>query len=155
LEPQGTGFQPIERGFHVLVVDDDQDAAERFCALLRIWGYQSEACCDATTVLQAAWEHHPDCLIIDIDMPGLVGHTLAREVREQPGFDCVILIALSLYSDEAHVRCSREAGFHFHFVKPMGRVPIRRLKYQMETVKELVQLGGETEEQALQNAALH
>src|SRR3954447_24516167 len=106
MEAQGTGSHPTGRGFHVLVVEDDQDAAESLCALLRIWGYECEACNDAIAGLRAAWDHRPDCLLIDIDMPGSVGFTLARKVRMQPGFDRVKLVALTFHAEEAHVRRS-------------------------------------------------
>jgi CheY-like chemotaxis protein len=138
LEALGNGFQPTGRGFHVLVVDDNEDTAEILCALLGIWGYQCRACYNAVAGLRVACELHPDCLIVDIDMPGFAGHTLARQLRLQPGFDRVILLALSFHSDEAHVKCSQEAGFDFHIVKPMDEAQIRRLKKLMGVFYELV-----------------
>ena len=148
MEAQGTGFQATGRGFHVLVVDDNEDTAESLCALLRIWGYQCQACYDAVAGLRAACELPRDCLVVDIDMPGFVGHTLAQKVRTQPGFDRVILVAFTLHSDEAHVQSSREAGFDFHLVKPMEQEQIKRLKKLMDSLSELVQLAGKTEELA-------
>jgi DNA-binding response OmpR family regulator len=146
LEAQGTGFHATGRGFHVLVVDDDQDTAEILCALLRIWGYQSEALYDAIHGLQFACEHHPECLIVDIDIPGFAGHTLARELRLQPGFDRVNLIALSFHSDDAHIRCSLEAGFDFYFVKPMEQAQFRSLKELMGSLSEVVQFTAKTDQ---------
>jgi CheY-like chemotaxis protein len=148
LEAQGTGFQATGRGFHVLVVDDDKDTAESLCALLRIWGYQCQACYEIEAGLRAACELHPDCLVVDIDTPGLVGQTLAQELRIQPGFDRVILVALTFNSDAAHVQCSQEAGFDFHLVKPMVEVQIKWLRRLMDSLNEQVQLAGKTTELA-------
>jgi CheY-like chemotaxis protein len=60
-------------------------------------------------------------------MPGLDGYTLARTVRAQPGLEGAKLIALTAYSDEEDVRCSREAGFDLHLVKPTNPFEIKRL----------------------------
>jgi CheY-like chemotaxis protein len=146
LEAEGPGYQPTGRGFHVLVVDEDRDAAECLCALLRIWGYQSEACYDDTDGLRLACEYQPDCLVVDIDIPDLVGHKLARKLRMHLGLGRVRLVALTLHSDDANVQFSREAGFDFHFVKPMSKFQIQRLKMLMDTLSELVQAEGKTEE---------
>jgi CheY-like chemotaxis protein len=127
LQAQGKGFQPIERGFHVLVVDDNKDAADSLRRLLRIWGYQSEACCDAKTGLRAACELHPDCLIVDIDMPDLVGLRLAREVRTHPGLNPVMLVALTANSNETQVQRLRGAGFDFLLTKTTKPSEIERL----------------------------
>jgi DNA-binding response OmpR family regulator len=126
LEAQGLEDQPTGRRFHVLVVHDDTDIGDRLCALLRIWGYQSEACSDATDGLRLASQLHPDCLVVDADMPGLVSHTLARELRMRPGFDDVTLVALSFHPDDEHVRFARDAAFDFHFIKPMTKRLMRR-----------------------------
>jgi response regulator RpfG family c-di-GMP phosphodiesterase len=83
-------------------------------------------------------------------MPGLDGFRLARAVRAQPGLERAKLIALTAYSDEEYVRCSREAGFDLHLVKPTDPLEIKRL---MDMLNELVQLAGKTQEMIRQNVA--
>ena len=128
LANQGTGSQLTKKKLHVLVVEDNSDAADNLCTLLRLWGYECRAAYDRTAGLQAACEYRPDCLVLDIDMPNLEGYRLARSLRAQPGLDRAKLVALTTYSDEAQIRCAREAGFDFHFVKPIGHLAIERLK---------------------------
>jgi CheY-like chemotaxis protein len=79
-------------------------------------------------------------------MPGLLGHALAQELRVQPSFERVKLVALSFQNDVQHVQYSRESGFDFHFAKPMTKVHIQRLKTLMDNLSGLGQLGGETRE---------
>jgi CheY-like chemotaxis protein len=146
LEAQAPGFQPTGREFHVLVVDDNRDAAESLCALLRIWGYQSEPCDDVVEALRLARELRLDCLVVDVDMPGLIGHALAQGIRMQPGFERVKLVALSFRSDDRHVKSSQNAGFDLHFTKPMSKVQIQRLKTLIDGLSERVQVGSETVE---------
>ena len=122
-----TGFQLSGSALHVLVVDDNRDAADSLCMLLRLWGYDCQVAYDGVAGLRAARDYQPECLLLDIAMPGLDGYTLARAVRAQPGLERAKLIALTAYSDEEYVRCSREAGFDLHLVKPTAPFEIKRL----------------------------
>ena len=101
----------------VLVVDDNQDAADSLAILLRLWGYDCRVSYEGQDALQTAWEFHPDCLILDINMPGMDGCAVARRIRGMPELSGVKLVALTAYSDEVHVRRIWEAGFDYHLVK--------------------------------------
>jgi CheY-like chemotaxis protein len=118
----------------VLVVDDNRDAADSLCMLLKIWGYTCLAAYDGETGLQAASKHQPDCLLLDIAMPGLDGYTVARRVRAQPCLDNARLVALTAFSDETHVRRSQEAGFDFRLVKPTDPLEIKSLMDKLSAV---------------------
>jgi response regulator RpfG family c-di-GMP phosphodiesterase len=61
------------------------------------------------------------------------------------------LIALTAFSDEAYVQCSRKAGFDLHLVKPTDPLEIKR---QMDMLSKVVELAGKTEEMARQNVAV-
>ena len=134
MDNQAQGLQPAGRGLHVLVVDDNRDAADSLCMLLRLWGYECRAAYDGAAGLQAACDYQPDCLLLDIAMPGLDGYTLARRVRAQPSLVRAKLIALTAYSDETHVRRSQEAGFDLHFVKPTDPLDMKRLMDKLSKV---------------------
>jgi CheY-like chemotaxis protein len=84
--------------------------------------------------------------MVDIDMPGLVGHALAQELRVQPDFSRVKLVAMSFHSDDPHVQYCQESGFDFHLANPMTKLQVQRLKTLMEILSEPGQLGGETED---------
>ena len=119
--------------------------------LLRQWGYECRVAYDGAAGLRAACDYQPDCLLLDIAMPGLDGYSLARTVRGQPGLARAKLIALTAFSDEAYVRRSQEAGFDLHLVKPTEPLEIKRL---MDMLSKVVQLAGKTEEMTRQNVAL-
>src|SRR5262245_35005774 len=114
MDPQGTGSRLTRNRLHVLVVDDNRDAADSLCLLLRLWGYDCRVAYDGAAGLRAACDYQPDCWLLDIAMPGLDGYTLARRVRAQPSLVRAKLVALTAYSDETHVRRSQEAGFDLH-----------------------------------------
>jgi CheY-like chemotaxis protein len=134
LEYQAKGLELTKWGFHVLVVDDNRDAADSLCMLLRLWGYSCRATYDGKAGLKAASEHRPDCLLLDIAMPGMDGYTLARRVRAQPCLDNARLVALTAFSDETHVHLSQEAGFDYLFVKPTDPLEIKSLMDKLSKV---------------------
>jgi CheY-like chemotaxis protein len=134
VENQGIGLEPTKSRFQVLVVDDNRDAADSLCVLLRLWGFSCRATYDGNAGLKAASEHRPDCLLLDIAMPGMDGYTVARRVRAQPCLDNARLIALTAFSDETHVRRSQEAGFDFRLVKPTDPLEIKSLMDKLSAV---------------------
>jgi CheY-like chemotaxis protein len=102
--------------------------------LLRLWGYTCRTAYNGLEGLQAASKHRPDCLLLDIAMPGLDGYTLARRVRAQPSLDNARLVGLTAFSDEAHVQLSQEAGFDYHLVKPTDPLEIKTLMDKLSKV---------------------
>jgi two-component system, OmpR family, response regulator len=134
VENQGIGIEPTTSNFQVLVVDDNRDAAHSLCMLLRLWGYTCRATYDGKAGLKAASEDRPDCLLLDIAMPGLDGYTVARRVRAQPCLDNARLVAITAFSDQTHVHLSQEAGFDYHLVKPTDPLEIKRLMDKLSKV---------------------
>jgi CheY-like chemotaxis protein len=97
-------------------------------------GYSCRATYDGKAGLKAASEHRPDCLLLDIAMPGMDGYTLARRVWAQPCLDNARLVALTAFSDETHVLLSQKAGFDYHLVKPTDPQEIKRLMDKLRKV---------------------
>jgi CheY-like chemotaxis protein len=57
-------------------------------------------------------------IVLDIGMPGMDGHEVARRVRQRPGGGNTTLIALTGWGQEEDRRRSQAAGFDHHLVKP-------------------------------------
>lgn len=72
---------------------------------------------DGVSAVAAVAEHHPDLLLVDIEMPGLDGHEAARRARAISPHTHVLV--LSARGDEDAVRGSRLAGACGHMVKSM------------------------------------
>lgn len=140
-----------KHALRVLVVDDNQDAADTLAILLGLWGYDCRVNYDGASVLQSARDFRPNCLLLDINMPGMDGYTVARQIRQQPELASVKLVALTAYSDETHTRRIQEAGFDHHVVKPANLDELERLLAMMN---EVLQLASQTKELAQQNVAL-
>lgn len=102
----------------VLVVDDNRDAAESLAILLRSFGSETCVAFDGPSALRALSEFRPDAVLLDIGMPGMDGHEVARRIRARPEFSHVLLVALTGWGQEEDRRRSRLAGFDHHLNKP-------------------------------------
>ncbi|WP_332853693.1 hybrid sensor histidine kinase/response regulator [Duganella sp. S19_KUP01_CR8] len=115
------------RRLQVLVVDDNQDAADSLAALLEIDGFDAHAVYDGASAIAASAEHPPDLIILDLGMPGMDGYETARAIRQRPGADNILMIALTGWGQGDARRRSGEAGFDHHLVKPVELDQIVRL----------------------------
>src|SRR5437870_4862557 len=96
----------------VLVVDDNVDAADSLAVLLRLQGQEVHAAYDGPTALEVARNCRPDVVLLDVGMPEMDGYEVARRLRQQPGMEHALLIAMTGWGQEEDRRRSREAGFH-------------------------------------------
>jgi CheY-like chemotaxis protein len=102
----------------VLVVDDNRDAAESLCMLLKLLGGDVRVAYDGAEALQTIDSHRPAVVFLDIGMPGMSGHEVARRIRQRPELDGVTLVALTGWGQDEDRRQSSRAGFDFHLTKP-------------------------------------
>ena len=78
----------------VMVVDDVADSAEVLALVLQMDGYTVRAANSAEAALEIVNEFEPLCVLLDINMPGMGGHGLARQLRSLYGGG-IVLIAVT------------------------------------------------------------
>jgi signal transduction histidine kinase/CheY-like chemotaxis protein len=105
-------------GLRVLVVDDNVDAAETLAVLLESLGATVRVAHDGASALAALDTFDPSAMLLDIGMPHMDGHELARRIRLRAEHRDTLLIALTGWGQDQDVKESREAGFDHHVVKP-------------------------------------
>jgi len=110
---------PGSRQQQVLVVDDNQDAADSLAALLDIEGFQVRTVYDGAAAVQAVQQSMPDLVVMDLGMPGMDGCQTARAIRALPGSAGLRMIALTGWGQTDARRRTLEAGFNQHLVKPV------------------------------------
>src|SRR5262245_581519 len=113
--------------YHILVVDDNKDAALSLSALLRIMGHATATASDGLEAITAAETFRPDVALLDIGLPKLNGYEACTRIREQPWGQGMVLIAVTGWGQEDDKRRSREAGFNFHLVKPVDPAALEKL----------------------------
>ena len=121
-EPQRPSIAPRAdalSGCRILVVDDNKDSANSLAMVLRRKANEIRTAYDGLEAVQAAEDFRPELVLLDIGLPKLNGYEVARRIREQPWGEHVILVALTGWGQDEDRRRSQDAGFDFHFVKPV------------------------------------
>jgi signal transduction histidine kinase/CheY-like chemotaxis protein len=108
----------------VLVVEDNADALQSMCDLLRIDGHEVSGESSGTAGLEALLEQWPDVAIVDIGLPGINGFELALAARSR-GY-AGRMIAVSGYGLNEDVRQAMKSGFDLHAVKPVDVQQVRQ-----------------------------
>jgi CheY-like chemotaxis protein len=117
-------------GRRVLVVDDNQDAADTLALLLELMGHQTRTANDGLAALEAAEDFRPDVVLLDIGLPKMNGYDVCRKMREQPWGQRAFLVALTGWGQAEDQRKASEAGFDRHLVKPVEESVLQQLLEQ-------------------------
>ena len=117
----------------VLIVDDNRDAARSLALLLKRYGHVVETADDGPAGLEAARAFAPEIALLDIGLPGMDGHELARHLRADEALRDVVLVALTGYGTESDRLDALEAGFDGHATKP---VDLQRLREIIRITRE-------------------
>jgi PAS domain S-box-containing protein len=118
---------PKARKLNVLVVDDNIDAAQMLAMMIDIDGHLTRIATDGLAAIEAMNEFRPDIVFLDIGMPGMNGYETAEAIRRTPGWERVILTALTGWGTDGDRARAREAGFDHHLTKPVGIAAIHAL----------------------------
>jgi signal transduction histidine kinase/ActR/RegA family two-component response regulator len=111
----------------ILVVDDNEDAADTLGTLLATLGATVEVAHGGEAALAALEPFAPDTVLLDIGMPEIDGYEVARRIRADKRYLGVLLIALTGWGQDQDFTRSREAGFDHHLVKPPDIRALREL----------------------------
>ena len=103
----------------ILIVDDNVDAADSLAQFLKLAGYQTRVAYDGRTAVEMAEILEPAVVLLDLGLPHLNGHEVARRLRALPWGRNAVLIALTGWGQEDDVQRSRQAGFDEHLTKPV------------------------------------
>src|SRR5262245_40979048 len=98
----------------ILVVEDHPNAAASLAGFLRRAGHEVEVAADGPSAVEAARDHPPDVLLLDLGLPRMDGWQVARRVQEQPGPKKPLLVAVTGHGAEEDRRRSAEAGIDLH-----------------------------------------
>ncbi len=103
----------------VLVVDDNDDAADLLSLMLEQAEYDTTKACDGPSALAAVESWTPDVVILDIGMPGMSGYDVARALRRNEHGGELDLIALTGWGSQEDKQRAMDAGFDVHLTKPV------------------------------------
>src|SRR5688572_23650578 len=116
----------VRRG-RVLVVDDNRDAAESLSLVLGFAGYEVMTAFNGIEALETGSRERPEAALIDIGMPGMSGHEVARRIRLEAWGKHAALIALTGWGQDSDKQLAIGAGFDEHMTKPVDPGDVEEL----------------------------
>ena len=126
-EPAKRKVPHLPLGRRVALVEDNEDARRALTDLLEGMGLTVLPAADGQEALRLAAEENPEVFVVDIGLPGMSGYDLARILRELPGTQQRLLIALTGYGTAEDKKRAAEAGFDYHLTKPADVEQLYRL----------------------------
>ena len=114
--------------FRILIADDERDTASMLAAILRDEGHETHVVLRGDEVLEIDRLVRPDVVILDVNMPGMSGFAVAREIRTRRGIAAPLLIAISgKWTRKEDQQLGETAGFDHYLLKPCEPAEIVRL----------------------------
>ncbi|MBI5961687.1 MAG: response regulator [Chloroflexi bacterium] len=105
--------------WNALVVEDEIDSMELVCEVLEYHGIRSLAAYDANQALEILKDTIPTVIIIDLQLPGMDGWSLLREIQQDAHLNHVPRVAMTAYHSVEVSKQSLKAGFDAYFPKPI------------------------------------
>jgi PAS domain S-box-containing protein len=126
-DTRGAANASLVRRGRILVADDNRDAAESLALVLRFCGYEVSIAFGGAEALAIGGRDRPRAAIIDIGMPGMSGHEVARRMRLEAWGRNAVLIALTGWGQEQDKQAAKAAGFDEHLTKPVDPEDVERI----------------------------
>ena len=103
----------------ILIAEDSRDGREMLQVLLGLKGYSVIAADDGCKAVESALANSPDLILLDLELPGLDGLSVARHLRSYSNFRNVPIIILSGHDPRAHKQAAMEVGCTDYLLKPL------------------------------------
>ena len=102
----------------ILYIEDNAQAREHYARAFRTLFKPLYIAEDAEEGFALYEAHHPDILLVDIELPGESGLSLIERIRESDKE--TIIIILSAFSQQAQLLKAVELGLHKYLIKPVN-----------------------------------
>ena len=118
----------VRHRLRVLIADDDRDTTLLLAAILRDEGDEVHVALRGDEVLDVVRLFRPDALVLDVNMPGMSGYGIAREIRQRYGDLSPLLVAMSgVWTSPSDRLAGQELGFDHYLEKPCKPDELLRL----------------------------
>jgi two-component system cell cycle response regulator DivK len=104
----------------ILVVEDQEDNRQILRDLFANAGYELIEVGDGEAALPAALKHHPDLILMDIELPLLDGYEATRRIKANPQLKSIPVIAVTSYALSGDEAKARSAGCDAYVSKPFS-----------------------------------
>jgi CheY-like chemotaxis protein len=103
----------------VLVIEDNELNLKLVRSLLHLGSYRILEAVDAETGIELARDHHPDLILMDIQLPGIDGLRATQIIQKDPSLGGIPVVALTSYAMRGDEEKARKAGCVGYISKPI------------------------------------
>lgn len=104
----------------VLIVEDNELNMKLFNDLLEAFGYNTVKTRDGRTAVDMAREHKPDLIIMDIQLPGISGLDVTRQLKQDSDLAPIPVVAVTAFAMRGDEQRIREGGCEAYLSKPIS-----------------------------------
>lgn len=108
----------MPRSLRVVVVDDNIDIVLSTIHMLRFLGHETKYCHNGLDVLDCVKAFDADVVLLDINLPGMSGWDVARQIRAHLPGNRPLIIGISGALHKAADKQAAMAGFDYFLAKP-------------------------------------
>lgn len=109
----------------VLIVEDEEDAAELFAEMMRVSGFRVLKTIKSAPAISIMLAEKPDLVLLDIMMPEVSGLDILRQMRRDPALAGIPVIVVTAKSMPTDIKNSMEAGASTYLTKPVGFLELK------------------------------
>jgi len=130
IDSKGTGMESKRKT--VMIVEDNELNMKLFHDLLDAHGYDTLQTRDGMEALELARSHHPDLILMDIQLPEVSGLEVTRWLKEDENLKDIPVIAVTAFAMKGDEEKIREGGCEAYIAKPISVAQL------METVNKFI-----------------
>ncbi len=108
------------KGKRVLIVEDNDLNMKLFHDLLEAHGYETLQTKDGMEALKLARQHHPDLILMDIQLPEVSGLEVTKWIKEDDDLRAIPIIAVTAFAMKGDEEKIREGGCEAYIAKPIS-----------------------------------
>jgi len=110
----------------ILVVDDDPSVRQLVGDVLDLEGYEVRVAADGYEALREIEAARPDCVVLDVMMPGMSGHEVLARIREADGGPALPVVMLTAFADDEQAWRAWTGGVDYFLAKPFDPEQLTR-----------------------------
>jgi len=107
-------------GEPILIVDDNAVNLKLIRVLLAKEGYETRTAGDANEALAILETFNPRMILMDLQLPGMDGLELTRQLKADPRTKDIVIVALTAYAMKGDEEKSKAAGCDGYITKPIN-----------------------------------
>jgi two-component system cell cycle response regulator DivK len=104
----------------ILIVEDTEDNRQILRDLLTNAGFDIVEAHDGQAAVEAASKHHPDLILMDIQLPVMNGYEAIRRIKANTELQPIPIIAVTSYALSEDKEKARAAGCDGYVAKPFS-----------------------------------